>query len=232
MDHARAIGLRCNPEVSRITLLIQLFALRREQDRQPELDAILSREAISHPTESLWQCLLAVLMAEDERYGEASEIIDHLLDNGTDAIPRDSYWLASQALIADAYARVGDTRHAAALLPILDPYSRLFISPGNDIVFFGPVSHYLGRLSATLERWADAATYYEEALAAEKKARIPVFEGHTEYAYGEMLVRRGSRDAATPRIERAREISKQFALKRLERQVGKLRAQLDACHSP
>jgi tetratricopeptide (TPR) repeat protein len=232
MDHARAIGLRCNPEVSRITLLIQLFALRREQDRHPELEAILSREALSHPTESFWQCLLAVLMTEGERYDEASDIIGHLLDSGANAIPHDGYWLASQALIADASTAIGDTRYAAALLASMKPYSRLFISPGNRVIFFGPVSHYLGRLSATLERWADAATYYDEALAAEKNARIPVFEGYTEYAYGDMLVRRGSREAAIPRIDRAHEISAQFALKRLGRQTGKLRAQLDACHSP
>jgi tetratricopeptide (TPR) repeat protein len=232
MDHARAIGLRCNPEVSRITLLIQLFGLRREQDRHPELEAILSREALSHPTESFWQCLLAVLMTEGERYDEASDIIGHLLDSGANAIPHDGYWLASQALIADASTAIGDTRYAAALLASMKPYSRLFISPGNRVIFFGPVSHYLGRLSATLERWADAATYYDEALAAEKNARIPVFEGYTEYAYGDMLVRRGSREAAIPRIDRAHEISAQFALKRLGRQTGKLRAQLDACHSP
>jgi tetratricopeptide (TPR) repeat protein len=232
MDLARAIGLRCNPEVSRITLLIQLFALRREQDRHPEIEAILSRETLNHPTEPFWQCLLAILMAEGERYGEASEIIDHLLDSGANAIPHDGYWLASQALIADASAAIGDTRYTAALLASMKPYSRLFISPGNRVIFLGPVSHYLGRLSATLERWADAAAYYEEALAAEKKACIPVFEGHTEYAYGEMLARCGSREAAIPRIDRAGAISAQFALKRLGREAGKLRTQLDACHSP
>jgi DNA-binding SARP family transcriptional activator len=233
MERARDIGLRANPEVSRITMLIQLFALRREQDRRQEIEEILSLEASTHPTEPFWRCLIAALNAEGERHDEAARIMVHLLDAGAEAIPRDSYWLASQALVADACASVGDTRHAAALFANLSPYSRLCISPGNNMIFLGPVSHYLGRLSSTLERWDDATRYYEDALTVERQARIPVFEGHTEFAYASMLARHGDPNGATTlRIDRALEIAERFDLTRLRRQAVALRQQLAACHSP
>ncbi|HEX7104067.1 MAG TPA: AAA family ATPase [Nitrolancea sp.] len=237
MERARAIGLRPNPEVSRFTMLIQLFVLRREQDRRQEIEEILSVEASNHPTEPFWQCLLAVLHADAERHDEVARILAGLLDAGPDAIPRDSYWLASQALVADACASVGDMRHAPALLASLAPYSRQFVSPGNNMIFLGPVSHYLGCLSATLERWDDAASYYEEALAAERQARIPIFEGHTAYAYAAMLAKHGhghghGSPAATLHIDRALEIAERFGLKRLSRQAIALRERLAACHSP
>jgi DNA-binding SARP family transcriptional activator len=232
MDRARAIGLRPNPEVSRFTMLIQLFVLRREQDRRQEIEEIISAEALNHPTEPFWQCLMAVLHADAERRDEVAQIMAGLLDAGPDALSRDSYWLASQALVADASASVGDTRHAAALLASLTPYSRQFVSPGNNMIFLGPLSHYLGRLSDTLERWGDAASYYEAALAAEKRVRIPIFEGHTEYAYAGMLTRRGDRSTASLHLDRALGIAERFSLARLHRQAVALREQPAACHSP
>lgn len=191
IERARAIAQRSAPEVSRLNHLLQSFFILRTRDRLHEVEQTLTEEAANHPTEPFWQCLLAVVYADSRRYDEASEIIGKLLDQNPGTIPRDSYWLASLALLADASATSSDVAHSAALLALLRPHSSLFVCPGNHVIFLGPVSHYLGRLAMTLERWDDAAKYFEDARIAEMAAGTPIFEAHTQAAVAELSAMRG-----------------------------------------
>ena len=77
MERAREIGLRSEPDVSRVSRLVQLFFLRREQDRLHEVEETLTHEAVDHPTEPFWQCLLALLYAERDQRAEAIRIVEH-----------------------------------------------------------------------------------------------------------------------------------------------------------
>ena len=120
MERARAIGQRSTPEVSRLTHLIQLFFIQREQDRLHEVEAMLTAEAESNPTEAFWPCLLAVLYADRGDAEHASRLLTELLDAET-PIPRDSFWLASMVLIADGCAALHDVRHATQVLEVFAP---------------------------------------------------------------------------------------------------------------
>ena len=68
--------------------------------------------------------------------------------------------------------------------------------------FRGFVSRYLGLLAGTLERWADAATHFDEALAMNERMGARPWLALTERDYGRMLLTRGGEGAR----ERAREL--------------------------
>jgi tetratricopeptide (TPR) repeat protein len=233
MEQARAIGRRSAPGVSQLSYLLQLFVMRREQDRLIEVEAMLTAEAVNHPSEALWNCLLAVLYVDTDRHDEASRIVAEVIDQPDNAIPRDSFWLASLVLIANACVELRDTGHAAVLLALLRPYANRFVCPGNHVIFLGPVSYYLGCLATCLEQWDAAAAYFDQALAAERAAATPVFEGRTALAYARMLARRGnSDDRATQFINAALHLSNRYGLARLGSLARTRREILPTCHSP
>ncbi len=233
LERARVIGRRSAPEVSQLNYLVQLYFLRREQDRLNEVEELLTGEAVNHPEEALWQCLLAVLYADTGRQDEASKFIAKLLDQPDNTLPRDSFWLALLVLIADACATIADSEHAATLLVLLRPYADLFVCPGNHVIFLGHVSHYLGCLSATLEQLPDAEAYFQMAIKAERAAGIPVFEGRSQLAYLSMLAKQGAEtDTVTMLLDRVRETSSRHQFARLGRLAREVQESLPTCHSP
>ena len=233
MEHARAVGYRAAPEISQLNRLLQCFLIRREQDRLNEVEDLLASEAADHPAELLWQCLLAVLYADDGRYDQASQIVSGLLDQTTDTIPRDSFWLTSLVLIADACATLDDAAHAGLLLELLRPHADLFVSPGNHVVFLGNVSHYLGCLSATLRQWDDARGFFERAIEADRASNTPVFEARSGLEYASMLAKQGvASDTVTTLIDLVTETGLRHRLARVERLARDLQGRLPTCHSP
>jgi DNA-binding SARP family transcriptional activator len=233
MERAREIGLRSKPDVSRLSRLVQLFFLRREQDRLNEVEETLTSEAVNYPTEPFWQCLLAVLYADRGQRAEVTRIADELLDRDAVAIPRDGHWLASLVLIADACATLENADHSTTLIELLRPHAGLFVCPGNHMIFLGPVSHYLGRLSTVLERWDEARRWFEAALDAERAAETPLWTAHTELAYASMLAKRGEPDDPPDRIIiRLLETSERYGLISVQRQARALQKARPSCHSP
>jgi hypothetical protein len=233
MDRAHQIGLRAAPESSRLNYLFQLFFLRREQGRHHELEAVIQSEADLHTTEPFWRCLLALLYADSGRSADAAIIMRDLLADEHRAIPRDSFWLASLALVAEACSILRDSSHAADLMSTLRAHARLCISPGNNIIFLGTVSHYLGLLATVLEQWDDAVTYCDASLDAGRRLGSPICQAWAECAYAEMLLRRGEGGARCEQLlASAREVASRYDLTRVADRVQALRNELSACHSP
>ncbi len=233
MEHARTIGLGAVSELSHLNYLLQLFVLRREQDRLREVEEMVSTEANNHADEPFWRCMLSVLYVDDGRHDEAYRIVTAILDKNANAIPRDPFWLASLALIAEACTAFEDIEHAENLLRLMQPHTKLFISPGNQAIFLGPVAHYLGLLSTTLQRWDEAAKYFEYALDKEARIHAPIFTVHTELAYAAMLRRRGDQsDMVADLINATLENAMRLKLTRVGRLARTLRQGSSGCRSP
>ena len=86
-------------------------------------------------------------------------------------LPRDSYWLATIVLLADACAALADRTRAALLYDLLIPYTDRNAAPASGLGCFGAVSYYLGLLATLLSRWEDATQYFEKALAMNTRMR-------------------------------------------------------------
>ncbi|HET7038229.1 MAG TPA: hypothetical protein VFI42_21330, partial [Thermomicrobiaceae bacterium] len=239
MERARALGQRADPDLSPVTYVWQSFFLRREQDRLGELEATLTAEADAHRTDwsgTFWQGLLAVLYADSGRFEQASAIISELVAPGAGAILPDtvsSFRLAVLALLADACATIDDDTHAPILVTAMEPHAHMFISPGNNLAFLGPVSHYLGRLLATMKERARAESQFRAALEAEARTVTPILRTQTLGAYAGLLA--GSDDRlgdAQHLLDEANELAVRFNLPRATRIVRSLQRSRIACHSP
>ena len=156
-----------------------------------------------------------------------------MLDQDAIAIPRDGYWLASLALIADTCATLEDAAHSSIVLELLRPHASLFVCPGNQLLCLGPVSHYLGRLLTVLERWDEARRSFDSALSAERAVGSPLWTAHTELAYTSMLAKRGDPDDPPEQmIARLLESSERYGFVSLERRARVLQESSPTCHSP
>lgn len=238
VERARVMQ-RAEPDTAPMTYVWQSFFLRREQGRLSELEATLTAQASNHRDHwsgSFWQGLLAVLHADSGRTEQASGIIAELVvpDAGAMLLNTVStFRMALLALLADACATIGNKTHASILAAAMEPHAQLFISPGNNPIYLGPVAHYLGQLSATLGQHDNAEAHFRAALRGERRTRTPILRAHTLCAYAALLLTDQDRhgDVETM-LDEASGLAARFNLPRVRSTVRSLRQSPAACHSP
>lgn len=233
MELALRIGQGINSGSCDVVYLQQMFFLKREQNRLAEVEVPLRNMAATQPSFPFWRILFALLAVDTARYHEASKAVDDIMASGLAAIPPGIYRLGSLALLAEVAAKLRDRACSKLLIDALQPFNRLFISTGNDSVFLGPVTHYLGLLAETLGRPSDAAAYFKKALKQELATDTPILRFRTLYAYANQLLSQNKdSEEARPLIEEAAEIGQQLALPRAVHLLGGPQNSLSACHSP
>ena len=188
---AAAIGQRAqNQNVVQI-LGIQTFAVRREQGRLAELHDAIGGFIGLYPKIPGWRAALALICAETGDLDEARRQLDSLAADEFAVLPRDAFWLANMAALADVCAVLGDTVRAPVLYRLLKPLAALNATLAPGAACNGSVARVLGRLSATLRLWDRAARHFDAALEANRRLGAPHFVAHTQAQYGEMLLARG-----------------------------------------
>jgi hypothetical protein len=134
---------------------------------------------------------LAVICMEIDRPDEARAAFESLAADDFAGLPRDTFWLAAMAGLADVCASLGDTQRAPVLYRLLEPYAdrNVMMTPGTACS--GAAARPLGRLAATLRRWHDAIRHFEAAQQLNERLGGRHFVAHTQAQYADMLVRRG-----------------------------------------
>jgi tetratricopeptide (TPR) repeat protein len=124
-------------------------------------------------------------------------------------------WLGAMADMAFAASTTGNDQAAAGIFDALAPYrGRLVVLSGASTVW-GPVSHYLGMLSAQLGNVEVAVSYFEEAIACEEQMGALPFLAHSLAGLASALEVRGEEgDAAAARraLQRARSIAERLGM--------------------
>jgi eukaryotic-like serine/threonine-protein kinase len=175
---------------------LDLAELHRFLDRQP----IFSRPA--------WLGWLAWVHAERGELDEARAAFAELAADGFASLPRAVNWHAA-CEAAEACALLGERWAAGPLLDILGPHAELNPVLGRGVGCYGPVSFYLGRLTATVDRFADAVEHFEAALAACERMGARPRAALSRLRLGEALAAageraRGASEAADARAEMKR----------------------------
>ncbi len=186
-----AVGQRAhNENVTRI-FAMQMFGLRREQGRMAELEDVARAFIAQYPTLPAWRAALAVICTELDKESEARGVFDALAADDFAALPRDTFWLAAIAGLADVCASLGDMARAAVLYRLLEPYAErnVMMTPGTACS--GAAARPLGRLAATLQRWHDAVRHFEAALQLNTSLGARHFVAHTQTQYADALLQRG-----------------------------------------
>src|SRR5215211_5945035 len=115
---------------------IQMFSLRREQGRLAELAPVIRMLAGGARGAGPWRPGLALVLAELGMEREARRELDRVVAEGLEPL-RKSLWLASLAYLAEAAAMLGDTRTAALVYPVLEPFGGANVMIGHLVAWYG-----------------------------------------------------------------------------------------------
>jgi tetratricopeptide (TPR) repeat protein len=170
---------------------MQMFSIRREQGRLPELAPLFRLLGRQH-TAAAWRPGLALLYRELEMYSEAQQEFEALAANDFASLPHDAMWITTIAYLAEVCTYLNDKVRAAILYEYLLPYDGRTIVVGFLSVCYGAVARYLGILAATLAWWPEAEDHFEAALALNAEIGARPWLAHTQHQYALMRLARNS----------------------------------------
>jgi DNA-binding SARP family transcriptional activator/tetratricopeptide (TPR) repeat protein len=191
----RSVGERALRWSAAVTYGLQLYALRREQQRLDEVEQLVRSSAAENPTYPIWRCALASMLAELGSTDDARGELGALAADGFSGIPFDEEWEVSLCLLGETAARLGERGHAALLHGLLLPYTDR-VSLSYPEISLGPVSRVLGILASTIGSYDEAAGHFEDALVTSERIGARPWLAHTQDDYAHMLLTRGERGDA------------------------------------
>ena len=221
-QQALAIGQRLQAEGVDGAFGMQMFTLRREQGRLHELAPVVRHFVQQHGAASTWRPGLALIYSELGRERETRAAFEQLAAHDFADLPQDSLWLTCIAYLAEVCAFLGDARRAATLYRLLLPYNGYTIVVGTPYACYGAASRYLGMLTATMERWEEAAQHFEDALAMNARMGARPWLAHTQHQYAVMLLARnqpGDRDKAMSLLQEALTTARALEMHALEKRI-------------
>ena len=171
---------------------IQMFGIRREQGRLPELAPVV-RLLAGQSHDGAWRPGLAAVLAELGMESDARREVEAILADGLGTL-RPSLWLASLVYLADACAALRDERCAEAIYPELANYAGANVMIGHLVACYGATDRYLGTTAAVLGEWDAAEEHFHAAIALNTRLGARTWLAHTAFAYAQMLLARGRGD--------------------------------------
>jgi hypothetical protein len=219
LELAQAAGLLAD-----LYSTIQLWALRREQGRLPEVEEPLDELGRRFPMYEVLRCLNAHVATELGREQRSREELRVLAADRFAALPRNDDWLFSLCLLADVSRELKDPTHASAIYDLLLPYAeRTAVNPPAACI--GSVSRSLAVAAALTERWNDAERHFEGALRANTRMGARPWVARTCVDWAEALVERdapGDRERAVELLALAGELVDELGMATLAKRIDVL----------
>jgi DNA-binding CsgD family transcriptional regulator/tetratricopeptide (TPR) repeat protein len=206
---------------------IQMFSLRREQDRLAELAPLLRSlpsELVGHQA---WKPAVVALSAELGWRAEARAELARLAADNFAAIPHDPMRPIALSYLADVCSLLGEAEHAALVYRELAPLSGTAILVPPLAVCYGAADRYLAMLATTMGAREAAARHFAVALELNERMGTPVWLAHTQYQYARMLLdRNGPSDEQHARelLAHAHTTATRIGMATLVRRIDELRA--------
>jgi hypothetical protein len=141
-----------------------------------------------------------MLSAQLGRDAEAQAVLDDMVARvgaGGHPVTDDFIWSNGMVMLAEAATTIGHRPAAAVLYDALEPY-RDQQALSADVLCWGPISRYMGRLACTLGRYDEAKAHLDHARALCRRFDEWLWFGHVGCDLAELLLaRRGKGDRAT-----------------------------------
>ena len=195
---ALKLGQRLQSQSAEGIFGMQMFMLRREQGRLHEVAPIVEMFVQQHSSSS-WKPGLALMYSELGLTDKARTVFEELAVNEFTGIPQDGVWAASITFLVEVCASLGDSDRAEVLYRLLSPYAGYAVV-ASEWASFGAASRFLGQLAATMGRWQEAESHFDQALAMNARMGAKPWLAHTQFQYAAMLLER----CTAGDIERAR----------------------------
>lgn len=192
--------------------LAALFLLRREQGRLGELETPL-RELLGEFSVHR-DCLLALVLLEKGRMGEAESLFDSLSSGGFSRLVGSESWVTLLSVAAEVGVRRGRHEACEALHDWLEPYAGLALCVGEGGLCAGPAGRIVGRLAGVLGRFEDAERHFEAATAVAERLESPPWLAWTRFDHGCVLRVQGGSESkrAEHLIDRARATARELGM--------------------
>jgi DNA-binding SARP family transcriptional activator len=152
----------------------QQASIAFESSRLGELTPLLEQAADANPGVPGFRATLALALTQASRREQAQGLLDQAAAHRFRDLPYDVTWLAVACIYAHISCELGDTRAAAALYELLEPWRAQIAFPAFGI--WGPVALYLGSLSRVIGSLDAAERYLNQARRAARRAQAPAWE--------------------------------------------------------
>jgi DNA-binding CsgD family transcriptional regulator len=164
---AAALGRRLGLPAADAYRIGQLSRIYWKQGRLSELDDDIAGAVLRFPGLVTLRCMRALAHGTAGRRADATAEIEALADGTFAALPRDSLYLASLAILAEAAVTCRAVGAAQPILAELTPYAARNLIQGVP-VGWGAAAWYIARLQWLLGRHSEAA---RSAAAAQRLHR-------------------------------------------------------------
>jgi tetratricopeptide (TPR) repeat protein len=201
-DAAYEIGVRSYPRDARMSRLLSLFAIRREQGRIPDIADEIRQAVREFPDYPFLAAVGAYVDAVTGQLEAAVAALDRLTGNGSSSIPRDMSWLVTMSYVGEAAVLARYEACALAVERELLPFAR-FTSKATAEVGAGPVSRVLGSVAAMAGRHDDALGHLTTAIALCRQAGLRAFELRSQLEMARVLMARGGEGDTSRALELA-----------------------------
>jgi tetratricopeptide (TPR) repeat protein len=223
---ALTLGQRLQSQSAEGIFGMQMFMLRREQGRLHEVAPIVEMFVTEHSGSS-FKPGLALMYAELGLMDKARTVYEKLAVNEFMGIQQDALWAASVTFLVEVCATLGDRDRAEVLYRLLSPYATYAVVAG-EWASFGAGSRFLGQLAATMGRWQEAESQFDQALAMNARMGAKPWLAHTQFQYAHMLLERsadGDLERARTLLDESETIARQLGMRSLETRIAALTGQ-------
>jgi class 3 adenylate cyclase/tetratricopeptide (TPR) repeat protein len=201
---------------------LQMFLIRREQDRLGELAPVVRMLLQVNPAAAMWRPGLVLLLAEVGMHDEAREHVREMVRDGIAQVTRDILFLPSLCLLAETAYLLGDADVASAIVPELSQWPGHGVTLGGVTGYLGAVTRYRALLAWTLGDLAEADALFAEALEFERGLRAVPSTARTLVDWARLRAELGDAAGATEMAREAFEIAQRHGLEAVRRQAREI----------
>ncbi len=170
------------------------------------------------PVGRSWAGSVALLLARTRRYDDAKGWLDTISEHVLSTRPFDGEWMHMAACALETGALVRDSRAAAILLPLIEPYSDRVVVTSGGLVCLGSTARFVGLAAATCGEWELAERSFDTAVGMNQKLEAYPALAHTQAEWGWALLAQGKRSdqkRAEGLLIQARDLADELDMRRL-----------------
>lgn len=170
----------------------QLFCVRREQGRLPELATLFEAAVEADPVFVVLRAALAAVHAAGGRHRDAQDSLARVMAHDLEDAPRDQGWLGLLSMLAATAVQTRDQERMGPLRSLLEPYIGRLIAVGHGSSCDGAVDHHLGLLAAGLGDLDAADAHLDGAATLHRRSGTRLWFAHTRREHAAVLRKAGA----------------------------------------
>ncbi len=220
VEEAAALGGRLEVELARPYRLGQRCVLCRERGGLGVMVGEIDDLARALPYFVTIRSFAALAAATTGRAGAARLQVEQLSGDAFAAVPRDSLWVATVAVLTEA-AAISGSPHTAQLVDLLVPHRGTLVVNGVPNCW-GSADRFLGRACLALGQLGDAERHLRAAETLEASAGLPVHLARTRLDQARVALARDDAASARALLSQVRDVAAALQLDALDREAQSL----------